>query len=277
MLRFKFVASLCVPVILAGYPVRAIEPDAPERLITQTEALNFGVRLWLDRNRTPKDRFARRDRIALASFYATNGRSLLWVTSSGLTDRARRLAKEIRKADQWGLSASDFELPKAGNTVFNNAKLVKTELQMSLALIKYARHARGGRMDPKRISKDFDLTPAPLNVETFFQELLASDDPEQLLRRQHPPHWQFEKLRQAYLAALKSEAAGDSVLATRSIRQSRLKSRRKNITPKGRVSSRILYNMEMWRWMPRALGSKYIQANIPEFKVRVIDRWTRSA
>ncbi len=36
----------------------------------------------------------------------------------------------------------------------------------------------------------------------------------------------------------------------------------------------ILVNMERWRWMPRDLGTFYVQANIPEFMVRIYDQGT---
>lgn len=34
--------------------------------------------------------------------------------------------------------------------------------------------------------------------------------------------------------------------------------------------SDVIANMEMWRWMPRDLGTDYVFVNVPEFKVRVV-------
>ncbi|WEK50451.1 MAG: L,D-transpeptidase family protein [Candidatus Kaistia colombiensis] len=36
-------------------------------------------------------------------------------------------------------------------------------------------------------------------------------------------------------------------------------------------TAEIIANMERWRWMPRDLGAFHIEANIPEFMVRVVD------
>ena len=273
MNRFLKVSSLIgVSLVLAASQSWAVEPDAPERLIGHEEALILGVRLRLDGMPIAKDRFEKRDRDALSSFYARHDGPLLWVNQRGLTNRTARLSKEIRSADNWGLSAADFLLPKIGDPSPDSASLIEAELQMSLALLKYARYARGGRMDPKRLSNDFDRTPPPLSVATFLRELVEADDPSVALRQQHPRHPQFEKLRQAYLTALKSEATDNEPPATGSLSESRSSGRRKKLSSKSRASRRILYNMEMWRWMPRSLGSKYIQANVPEFKIRVIDR-----
>ena len=33
----------------------------------------------------------------------------------------------------------------------------------------------------------------------------------------------------------------------------------------------ILVNMERWRWLPNDLGPFYVNVNVPEFVVRVVD------
>ena len=47
-----------------------------------------------------------RDRAALAAFYAARSEPLLWVAGDGFTAKARHAMAEIRKADDWGLSAA---------------------------------------------------------------------------------------------------------------------------------------------------------------------------
>ena len=73
---------------------------------------------------------------------------------------------------------------------------------LSLAVLKYARYARGGRIeDPAtQLSSYLDRKPTlrpPLLVMT---EIAAADAPDDYLRKMHPQHAQFEKLRQQYLA-----------------------------------------------------------------------------
>src|SRR5262249_58054862 len=53
----------------------------------------------------------RADRAALAAYYAEPGRELLWVRADGFTARARHAMAEIRRAEDWGLNASAFDLP----------------------------------------------------------------------------------------------------------------------------------------------------------------------
>ena len=77
----------------------------------------------------------------------------------------------------------------------------------------------------------------------------------------HPKHEQFVKLRAAYLKALEDEADGISTIAYEA-RNGKKKRRSRNRTP---LSKRLLYNMEMWRWMPEDLGDVYVIRTFPNF------------
>src|SRR5262245_46696285 len=53
----------------------------------------------------------RDDYAAVASFYAEGDAQPIWTTRTGLTQRARDAIAELRKADDWGLRAADFDVP----------------------------------------------------------------------------------------------------------------------------------------------------------------------
>ena len=53
----------------------------------------------------------RADRAALVAFYGERSEPPIWVTTAGLTAKARDAMAEIARADDWGLVASAFELP----------------------------------------------------------------------------------------------------------------------------------------------------------------------
>ncbi len=67
-----------------------------------------------------------------------------------------------------------------------------------------------------------------------------------LLAELHPPHPQFEALRQK-LIELRSKKTNEALATTRL----------------------IVLNMERWRWLPNDLGSFYVIVNVPEFMLRV--------
>jgi murein L,D-transpeptidase YcbB/YkuD len=147
-----------------------------------------------------------KDRDALWMFYAARNEPV-WVERTGWTPQARNLIEEIRRADDWGLDASAFEIPDMPAAEMNQRplsdhELVEAETALSLAALKYARYARGGRIeDPtKQLSSYLDRKPQVRPPYLVISSLAAADEPDIFLRKLNPQHAQFEQLRQKYLA-----------------------------------------------------------------------------
>jgi len=138
---------------------------------------------------------------ALRAFYSHRNGAPLWVADGGLSPGAKALIDEIRRADDWGLSARDFELPQITQGETSPEAFADTEIKVGIAVLKYARHARGGRVAPSRISQLFDQQPPLRQPSVVLADLAASDAPDAYLRSLHPKHEQFERLRQALLKA----------------------------------------------------------------------------
>lgn len=187
---------------------------------------------------------AKEDREALAAYYADNGGQALWTTSAGPNAKAQAAVAELARATDYGLSgaaAYAVGVPASFETADAQAE---HELSLGLALMTYARHARGGRVDPASISKMIDMRPTPFEAKSVIASLAAADDPAIVLRQFHPQHDGFEKLQKALVAARQSNASAD-------------------------VIQRLEVNLERWRWMPDNLGAFHIRNNLPEQFTRV--------
>jgi murein L,D-transpeptidase YcbB/YkuD len=123
----------------------------------------------------------------------------------------------------------------------------RAEIELSLAVLKYARYARGGRTDPDKL-KNVDMRPSFREPKTVLAEIAEAAEPDLYLQSLHPKHEQFQRLRQALLKARAEAEAG----------------------AKPRNTQKILINMERWRWMPEDLGALYVQINIPEFMTYIV-------
>ncbi len=229
------------------------------------------------------------DRAAMTKFYAERSGALLWITDNGFSPKGAAAAAELRRADEWGLNASDFAVPQLPSGALSPEAAVDAEIKLTLALLKYARYARGGRIrDPSRISVLLDQTPPVLAPARVLSDLAAADAPDAYLRSLHPKHEQFEKLRQLLLKLRRPErdnedadiAFGEKLqdavprLQTSSVpvplpaaRKERSKADRARIEADIDL---ILVNMERWRWMPAELGTLYVWNNVPEFLTRVV-------
>lgn len=140
------------------------------------------------------------DRTAVAEFYGDRT-ATIWVTTGGFTARARHAMAEIAKADDWGLEARAFDLPQLAPGDTSLAALAGAEVKLSLAVLKYARYARGGRFDPAQLSRNFDQKPTLREPKVVMEAVATTETPGNYLRDLHPRHVQFERLRQALLKA----------------------------------------------------------------------------
>jgi L,D-transpeptidase YcbB len=192
------------------------------------------------------------DLAAAETFYGERSEPPIWITAMGFSTRAQALIGEIQKAGDWGLPVDAFDLPPASDLPATLDDQAVDEIKLTLAALKYARFARGGRITPARISALFDQKPNLLDPKTVLTELAVSASPGGYLTSLHPKHEQFEGLRQAFIKAVAaSKAKGRKPGSDGAIQ-------------------RLIVNMERWRWMPPDLGSYYVWNNIPAFSTRVV-------
>ncbi|CAN1722566.1 L,D-transpeptidase YcbB [Hyphomicrobium sp. 1Nfss2.1] len=132
---------------------------------------------------------------ALASYYGEVTGTPLWASTSGLTEKGKAVVAEIGRADSWGLPASAFDVPSTGVQNLTPEAAADTELQVAVAVLKYARYARGGRINPGSISQLMDQEPTLVPPKTVLSEIAAASQPDEYLTSLHPKHPQFHALR----------------------------------------------------------------------------------
>jgi L,D-transpeptidase YcbB len=208
----------------------------------------------------PKSGFDTQERTALAAYYATDGAKPLWVAASNLTPRALALNTELARADDWGLQASAFDVGKLVPRDTSDDALADAEIRISLAALKYARFAKGGRVDPSQLSRSLDQKPKLPAPATVLTGLASAEAPDAYLRSLHPQHPQFEKLRQALLVARNKPPATETAAPAKG----------KTAVAARSTVQHLTINLERWRWMPEELGSMHIWNNLPEQQTRVI-------
>ncbi len=193
----------------------------------------------------------RNEHAALLSFYEGRDYAPLWLTpAGGLTPKAALVFAEIKRANEWGLDPRDFPMP-AGLSAEGAAApdaMAASEIKISMAVLKYGRYARGGRIinPSEQLSSYLDRRPQLLKPNLILDGIASAAEPDAYLRGLNPQHPQFEKLRQKYLAVIGH-----------------------NKQPSAEAK-KLLANMEEWRWMPADMGDLYVWNNIPEFTQRVV-------
>ncbi|HET6390073.1 L,D-transpeptidase family protein [Hyphomicrobium sp.] len=145
------------------------------------------------RNNVAEDLAAARD------FYNTRTEPL-WVFDGAYTRKAKAVISTLKSADDWGLEPADFPVPELIVGASPDAQGV-ADAQLTLSALKYARFARGGRLDPVALSNILDMKPPVKDAKNVINELASVAEPDAYLRGLNPKHEGFERLRQALLKA----------------------------------------------------------------------------
>jgi L,D-transpeptidase YcbB len=189
-------AAAPISFMLLCAPSHAAEPDALAAPVG-TEAVRKAVRNRLSEKFPSAGNVIRG---ALVDYYSVPEPGLLWVDEKGFSPRAKSVIEEIRKADDYGLRSADYDLPKSDGFDANNSTaanwLADAEIKISYAVLRYVRDARGGRLDPLRLSKNLDPTLALPDPGQVMEAIASRSEPAVYLRSFQPEQPQFEALRQ---------------------------------------------------------------------------------
>lgn len=174
----------------------ATSDSAPAQVLPPADPIVAGIRQRLSEvgKKASEDEAA-----ALSAYYGELTGAAIWASTSGLTEKGKAVVAEIGRADNWGLPASAFDVPSAGASSLTPEAAADAELQVALAVLKYARYARGGRINPGSISQLMDQRPTLVPPKTVLTDIAAAEKPDAYLVSLHPKHPQFEALRQVLL------------------------------------------------------------------------------
>ncbi|MCB1483261.1 MAG: L,D-transpeptidase family protein [Hyphomicrobiaceae bacterium] len=236
----------------SGQPAAADTAAAPPEPATLSPLASAIKQALADTTSKSDDEQAKKEREAIAALYEKRSYAPLWVDDNGLTQNGKDIIAALQDANSYGLEASDFAVPKTEFPSTGPAALAADELMLTRSAVLYARYARGGRiMEPaEMLNSNLDRKPQLLDPNDVLAGLAAASAPAEYLVSTHPKHPQFEKLRQAFLAAGGAKAGSEAKGGKRVMSS---------------AAKRLRANMEEWRWMHDDMGELYVFNNIPEF------------
>ena len=226
-----------------------------------------------------KNRLTAADRAALTAFLEAVSQPV-WVARDGLTKRGADAAAEIARGGDWGLDATVFDLPTTLAAGAPIEALAAAEVQIGIAVLQYARQARGGRVDPATISVNIDMRAPAVEPAKVLAAVATAPDAGAALRRFHPQHEGFKRLQKALVdlrngKTLPVDASAvvdeEKPVGKRSAKAEAKAEPKAPAKPASRsdMEQRLLVNLERWRWMPENLGAFHVIDNVPELMTRV--------
>src|SRR5262245_60883134 len=175
----------------------AVASNGSAAIVAPTETIRRSIQSRLAAKMSNVGNLTREQK-AIVDYYSTPVVRLLWVDEGGLTSRGRSVIQDVEKADEYGLRPADYDLPRSDefDVVASADLLADAEIKVSIAVLRYARDARGGRLDPQRLSKNIDIAPELPDPNEVLESISISPQPAVYLRSFHPNQPQFEALRQ---------------------------------------------------------------------------------
>ncbi len=187
-------------------PLQAIEslvpaPEMPKLVIDVPPGLEFAADIAAQAaEAVAVRRLGERERGEIIAAYQANENRPFWIDGKGWTVVGKRIVAQLEHAADDGLRPTDYAL-----TVFelsDKAQLAAADVRLSALAVLYARDARGGRLDPRRLSKLITPTLYLPSATEVLSELAGAPDAGAVLAAYNPPHEQYRRLK-AKLAELR--------------------------------------------------------------------------
>jgi murein L,D-transpeptidase YcbB/YkuD len=198
-------------------PAPAIEiplPDAaPVTALMQADIVRMAVEgLFADDSAMRELRVGAKDREALSAYYAQAERPLVWAQDGVWSPAAHAAMERLKAADEDGLDPADYSLPdRKLRKEAPPAQWVQADVKLSLSVIRYARDARGARIDLPRLSSLVTPKLAIPNADDVLRTVTWAKDAGAALAAYNPPHEGYRALRERLARLRESHPSQPSV------------------------------------------------------------------
>ncbi|TIV37660.1 MAG: hypothetical protein E5V99_07130, partial [Mesorhizobium sp.] len=240
---------------------------------------------------------------ALIAYYSANP-DFIWVSDNAPNSRAQDAVRVLGEAASYGLTPADYsvDIPAAATSATpeeRTRELVRFEMALSARVLRYARDAQSGRVDPNRMTGYYDFPAKPFDLEGALKTLAHTQEVRTYLESRHPQNPEYQALRVELEALEASEEMGGNygeVLARLGksvvydpelVPVIKAVQQREGMKGDGVIGPRtvallagaskadriekVKVALEELRWMPSDLGSPRVFINQPSFTASYID------
>ncbi len=183
-------------------PAPAIDiplPDAaPVTALMQADLFRIAVEgLFADDAAMRELRVNGKDREALSAYYAQAERPLIWAQDGVWSPAAQGAMERLKAADEDGLDPAAYPLPDRGlRKDATPAQWARADVKLSLSVIRYARDARGARIDLARLSPLVTPKLAIPTIGEVLSRVSSAGDAGGALEAYNPPHPGYKALKE---------------------------------------------------------------------------------
>jgi murein L,D-transpeptidase YcbB/YkuD len=184
-------------------PAQIDLPPLPDVAVTMPSGLELSGRIAAQAEiAAALPRLSARERADIVAAYAANENRPFWIDGKDFNAAGKQIVARLGRAGDDGLRAGDYLLP-----VFEASdkdSLAAADIRLSALAVLYARDARGGRIDPRRLSKLITPKLELPSATEVLSELTGAADAGTVLAAYNPQHPGYQHLK-AKLAELRAD------------------------------------------------------------------------
>ena len=193
---------------------------------------------------------------SIAQFYETRANRPLWIEGDGLKPSVKPALSTLANAADHGMKPASYRVSIRLDTLDAQAD---TDIELSRTMLKYARDARGARLNPRKISSLITAEPTLPDTADALTRLAAASNLGDALVAFQPQQAGYQalqhKLAEIHRSMLEGMPAEGKIVGASS---------------DDRLEKDIVANMERWRWLPPSLGDSHVIVNVPAYELKVV-------
>src|SRR4029077_7394584 len=155
-----------------------------------------------------------------------------------------------------GFDPNDYPTPTFAD--HSPERLAADELALTNSVVTFVRHASTGRVAFSRVSGSIYFDLKSPDLQQVLEKIASTHDIAATLDSFNPQQPQYKKVKAALARARKTPDADTVILAYKTkIKRSQQCGPSQSGVPSAKVEA-ILANRELWRWLPREVGTAYV-------------------
>lgn len=134
----------------------------------------------------------------LTDFYTSTNFRTVWQSQ----EKRKIILGELLKSDEEGLIPEDYNVKKLFDfeekvITLDSADLAKYDVLLTSSLQKYISHLTNGRLNPRKLYKNWDLKPNEIDLNATVTQLLQTDSLVYKIEQLKPNHIVYRRLKKA--------------------------------------------------------------------------------
>lgn len=189
----RFILIMTLFFLQVSCKKKEIAYTAPSKASIQKEGTNEIKRYAVDSTYV-----ATFENDSLTSFYKMNGFQTVW----NVPKNRLLIIEELLKADNEGLESKDYNTEDLNRfekkiNALTEKEIVNYDVQMTISIQKYLSHLTQGKLNPRELYADWDLTPNKININQILTGAADGDSLQIVIQKAKPDHIVYKKLKKA--------------------------------------------------------------------------------